>query len=141
MPNIKLTFARNYKPGSLAIRLFCWSRWSHVAIVIDGKNVLEATAAKGVVVTPLPEFKSRYSKVEFATIPVTDINQALSLGRQQIGKKYDWLALIGIAFRLGWGRGNKWFCSELVAHCSGMYRQDRVGRVTPEHIWMISRRA
>lgn len=141
MASVKVAFARNYKPGSLAIRLFCWSRWSHVAIVVDGQHCIEATALDGVVQTDLKEFKKRYSKVEFAIIPVTDVNLALSLARNQLGKKYDWLAIIGMVLRFNWAKGNRWFCSELVAHCSGMFRRDRVERVTPEHLWMISRKA
>ena len=49
------------------------------------------------------------------------------------------LAVGGIFFRGSWHDDNKWFCSELVGDLSGMFRRDRNMRVTPEHIWLISK--
>lgn len=139
MEYLPVVFARNHLPGSLAIRLFCRSRWSHVGIVVYNNYVLEATAFNGVVLTPIDEFAQRYSTIEFAKIPVVNKVAALELALDQLGKRYDWMALLGIALRTRWGSAGRWFCSELVAHCSGLYRAERVGRAHLEHIWMISK--
>ena len=99
--------------------------------------MIEASSLKGVIKTPIDEFKSRYRVVKFAKIPVRNSDSEKFL-HDQLGKKYDWLAIISMALRLGIDRSNKWFCSELVGTASGMFRGGRSSRVTPEHLWMIS---
>lgn len=71
MNTMKVIFARNNKPISLLIRLVTWSRWSHCAVV-DGNFVIEARGGCGVVITPLTEFKKRYTDYAFADMPVID---------------------------------------------------------------------
>lgn len=135
---IPVIFGSNRKPGSLAIRLFCWSRFSHCGI-IDGDYVIEAVRGKGVIKTPLAEFKTRYRKIDIAQMPCDSAAKALHRARAQLGKPYDRLAIIGIVLRTGWQHPDKWFCSELLAYCSGgVFRTNRVSRVTPEHVWMVS---
>ena len=130
-----VAFSRDYSISSFAIRLFTWSRWHHCGVVTkDGQHVIEASALKGVIKTPIEEFKKRYRVVKFAELPGDGEEFSIS----QIGKKYDWLAIISIVLRLGLNRDDKWFCSELVATASGMFRGGRSSRVTPEHLWMIS---
>ena len=135
---VPLIFARSNQVGSLAIRLFTWSRWSHVGI-IDGDAVIEAVGFKGVVVTPLEEFKQRYSTYEIAYAPVEDIDRCYYRAYQQVGKKYDWSAIFGHIFRRRWDDTEAWVCSELYAHSSEMVRYDRVSSFTPEDCYKISR--
>lgn len=137
MERIRIVFGSNRKPGSLAIRLFCWSRFSHCGIVI-GNMVLEPVVLKGVVLTPLGVFKARYSKLQFAELPCESQSLAIELAKKELGKGYDYWAIPGLFFRTGWDSRKKWFCSELIAYCCGLFRESRVNRVTPEHIWMIS---
>ena len=135
---MRVVFARDYSIASFTIRLFTWSRWHHCGVVTkDGQHVIEASALKGVIKTPIDEFKSRYRVVKFTKIPVRN-NDSEKFLHDQLGKKYDWLAIISMVLRLGLNRDNKWFCSELVATASGMFRGGRSSRVTPEHLWMIS---
>lgn len=136
---LNVIFVSNKKPGSLAIRLFCWSRFSHCGIVIDNSQVIEAVAGRGVVLTPIEQFKARYSKIALAEVPCENRQLALDLAKSELGKGYDYWAIPGLLFRTGWGSRRKWFCSELIAYCSGAFRDNRVTRITPEHIWMISR--
>lgn len=135
---MKLIFVRNNKPFSWLIRVFTWSRWSHVGIV-DGDNVIEATATHGVVITPLHDFVARYNDHSFADVVVEYEEAALERAYCEVGKKYDFTAIVGILFRSGWNDDDSWFCSELVAHAAGTYRADRVGRITPEMIWSNSK--
>lgn len=137
MQYIPVIFGRNHKVGSLLIRLVCRSRWSHVGIVINGTHVLESIAFKGVVITPIEEFKKRYSSIEEAEMPAINKKLAILKAMTEVGKNYDYYALLGILLRTKWGSANKWFCSELVAHCSGLYKQARIGRTHLEHIWMV----
>jgi ribosomal protein L15E len=133
---VKVIYGRNNLPFSLLIRLFTWSRWSHCGIVVDDV-VIESTFSKGVTRTKLEEFIARYKSTELCEIPHS--KGWLERANNQVGKKYDKLAVIGVFFRGGWDKKNKWFCSELVAYASGIYRHDRVNRVTPEDIYKISK--
>lgn len=137
-PTITVIFGKNHLPFSWLIRVFTWSRWSHCGVVV-GDNVIESTATKGVVVTPLKEFIERYNDHAFATIPVKDsVAEALDRASNIIGDKYDFAAIFGIFFRTGWNQRGKWLCSEAVAHIAGTFREDYVGRITPEDLWRNS---
>lgn len=139
MQTIKVIFARNNKPISLLIRLVTWSRWSHCAVV-DGNFVIEAKGGCGVVITPLTEFKKRYTDYAIADLPVIDSPEAArDRAMNELGKGYDMKSLFGILFRTGWECGDSWFCSEHVAHASGIFRAERVSRITPEMVWSVSK--
>lgn len=140
---MKIIFARNRSVASLIIRLVTWSRWHHCAVIMpDGLTVIESRGGlwgdTGVIETPIKEFKSRYSTIEIAEIDCVD-DQGYDFLRSQLGKKYDFLAIFGILFRTGWDNHNRWICSELIAGATGQFRKARVSRVTPEHLWMISK--
>ena len=138
MNKIPVIFGRNYAPGSLAIQVFTWSRWSHVGIVY-GDKVIEARGFHGVVITPIEEFKARYTHWEVAHAPVAcSIDKAYERALSQVGKSYDWWAIYGIVLRTGWDKEDAWVCSELYAYASGFVRHDRTARFTPEDVWKIS---
>ena len=140
MKTVKVIFGRNNLPFSWIIRLFTWSRWSHCGVIDStGVNVIEATAKHGVAVSTLSGFKHRYKKHAIVELPVLNGVDAHSLLRQEIGKSYDWLAIISLVVKRDWEQPDKWFCSELIAHAIGIFRRDRVGRITPEDLWRISR--
>ena len=139
MQKIPLIFGRDrFGVGSWAIRLFTWSRWSHVGI-IQGENVIEAVAGKGVIITPLSEFKARYSAWEVAHAPVADPEIAYDKALAEVGKGYDYRAIFALIFRQRWDNKDAWICSELYAHVSGIVRHGRMSRFTPEDAWKISR--
>lgn len=137
MNTMTVVFGRSSMIGSVLIRLFTWSRWSHVGIV-DGDMVIEAVGFKGVIITPLSEFKARYSSTELASFPCKDNTLALTLAYREVGKGYDWGAIIGHIIRRRYDNPDKWVCSELVAHVSGVVRKDRVSSVSPEDIFKFS---
>jgi hypothetical protein len=131
---MKVIFGSNNLPLSVLIKLFTWSKWSHCGVV-DGDYVIEARALKGVVRTPLKEFIARYNRIEIATLPtLRDHEQIMKLSELEMGKPYDFSAVFGIAFRTGWADPSKWFCSELVAHLSGLFRKEYEGRIVPDDL-------
>lgn len=139
MNTVRVIFARNKKPISLLIRLVTWSRWSHCGIV-DGDTVIEAKGGCGVVRTPLDKFLARYTDHAFGDLPVIDTAEAaIARAAAEIGQGYDMKALFGILFRTGWETGDSWFCSEHTAHASGIFRAERVSRITPEMIWSVTK--
>ena len=138
-PSIQVIFGRNNLPFSWLIRIVTWSRWSHCGIVINDK-VFEARVFEGVVITPLQEFIDRYNKHEIASVPVADnVPAALDRLSSCIGLPYDYLAAFGVLFRTGWNNVKAKDCSELVATVCGMFRTERVSRITPEDIYRISK--
>lgn len=136
---MKVVFVKQHSIAAWAIRLFTWSRFHHCGAIFDNV-VYEATAWHGVVATPLDEFYDRYKNAEFIFADVEcDDHKAFQFLKNQLGKKYDWLSVFGIFFRAKVDDKNKWFCSELVAASSYIFREDRLSRITPEHLWMISK--
>lgn len=127
---MKVIFGRSNTIGSLLIRLATWSRWSHCGVII-GDDVIHAIPVKGVIREPLSEFKKRYK------FELCEMRGDASLAVKFIGCKYDWGGVFGHWFGI-WNDAEKWFCSELVAYCSKLFRRDRVNRVTQEHCYMIS---
>lgn len=139
---VSVVFCRNKKIGSLLIRLFTWSRWSHCAIIND-QSVIEARMPLGVVVRPLSDFIKDYSSYEVVKFKVESKSKVISAALSQKGKPYDYMAIIGILFKRDWQNKSKWFCSELVAWALSqggrhLFRKERLNRATPEHIWMLA---
>ena len=136
---MKVIFVKHKSINALAIRFFTWSRYHHCGALFNGL-VYEATAFGGVVATPLNEFYDRYKNADFVVNDIEcDDAKALQFLKNQLGKKYDWLSVFGIFFRAKVDDKNKWFCSELVGAASYIFRKDRLSRITPEHLWMISK--
>lgn len=141
MQHVRVVFSRAHSIGSLLIRLFTWSTWSHVAIV-DGDDVIEAAFPK-VRRVPLKQFLKNKSKVHFDVLACHYPESIIAAANSQVGKDYDVAAIFGIFFRSNWHDIEKWFCSELIAWSFWMggtplFRESRLRRVTPEHLWMVA---
>jgi uncharacterized protein YycO len=140
---LKLLFCTNDLPAAVAIRVFTWSDWSHVAI-IDGDFLVEAVWPT-VRVSSLSSAKRFYSRYCVADMPTKDDRAVIEAARSQIGKPYDVSALFGFLARREWQKTDKWFCSELVAWSfaqggAPLFRPGTFSRVTPQHLWMITDR-
>ena len=137
---MKVIFARSNKPIALLIRFVTWSRWHHcAAITKDGEYVIEAKGGVGVRKITLEHFQSMYKTWEIAELDCVDDKRAYEFLNDQIGRPYDLKAVFGILFRTGWDDEGAWDCAELLAGASERFRHDKLSRVVPEHIWMISR--
>lgn len=131
---MKVILSKSNTVSSWAIRAFTWSSWSHCGI-LDGEYVIESTAKDGVVRTHFDDFIAKYSSHKIITVPHKDGYKERLV--EHLGKGYDWGAIYGLVLRSDWSNYNKWFCSELVAYVSGVFRKDATKRVTPQHIYMI----
>lgn len=137
---MRLLFCTSKKPGSMLIRAFTWSAWSHVALV-DGDEVIEAVWPR-VRVAPLQAVLAAHSAHAFVDLPAEVGQRVIQAARSQVGKPYDWTALIGIVLRRDWQEGGSWFCSELAAWAMArggapLFRSDTLHRVTPQQLWML----
>ena len=66
-----------------------------------------------------------------------------SAAASQIGKPYDYTAILGLGLRRDWQEEDAWFCSELVAWAfqhagEPLFRAECLRRVTPQHLWMLA---
>lgn len=134
---MRLLFLRRDTLACRLIRLATWSQWSHVAVVV-GADVIEATAAHGVRVAPLYEVMSGATKHAFANVACGDVRAQLFL-REQLGRPYDWTAVLGVFWHRDWQEDDSWFCSELVASAAlrggAVLVRKRQNRITPEDVW------
>lgn len=114
--SLVVAYARSHTLGGVLIRhADRFGRWSHCGVVTDPATVIEARAFKGVVETPLREFVRRYPAVEFRNIACPAPAVGLVWLRRQLGRGYDYGALLGLALRRqSWADDDRWHCSELV---------------------------
>lgn len=138
MDKLPIVFASDWYPASIAIKLFTVSRWSHVGIV-DGDHVIETTLLTGCTRTPVDEWKKKHAKHHFAEIDCPrGVPAALEFAREQVGTKYDWRGIIGLAVRKGgFQQKHEWFCSELVIEASGLLKKQTF-RASPQTVWFLS---
>lgn len=139
---VRVVFTRSWMPGSLLIRAITWSRWSHCALVV-GDEVIESAMGAGVRRRSLRELLASSSAYSIVSLPVRDAEAVVAAAESQIGRRYDWAGAFGLALRHGWQDRRAWFCSELLAWAadeagSPWFRRNRIGRVTPEHLWMLA---
>lgn len=120
---------------SQVIKLATWSRWNHVAFVLESGEVLGALS-QGVCITPIDYAGTR---VEFFDVDCPNFNWDWL--RAQLGKPYDWTAIAGLAMHRDWREDDSWFCSELLAAAFEhsdypLLRADHLNRITPRDISM-----
>ncbi len=134
----KVIFGKSSGLFGKIIRVFTWSKFNHVALLDETESyVIEATALNGVQKVTLENFKSRYTKWEIATIPSRlPSEKVMANALTERLKKYDWWGVFGLVLRKRLQYPDKWFCSELVASKTQLYRQQ--GRITPQHIFNVS---
>lgn len=142
MNTLSLLFCTNpTNPLSWLIRAGSWSHWSHVAVV-DGDDVIEAVALKGVVRTPIALRQQEDPRWVISSLPCKDASEIIAAAASQIGKPYDYTGVLGVGFHRDWQQSDSWFCSELVAWSfaqggSPLFRAGADRRVTPQDIWML----
>ena len=137
---MRIIFATDNDPLSVAIRTATACPWHHVGAVFDD-YVIEARFA-GVLYTHIDEVKARgeYYIIDY---PLDDEDEAKRFALDQVGKEYDFIGLVGFQFRLGLQDPDKWYCSELiqaiaVAGGSPIVRENLKG-VSPRDLWVSTK--
>jgi uncharacterized protein YycO len=136
---IVLQFSGNTSPVGTIARVLTHHWVSHVAFVLPSGELLDSTIThKGVAVHDWCPRSDKSFRVErwIADIP----DSCLDYAKEQVGKPYDWLGVVGIVLKRNWQNDKHWFCSELVAaSCikAGYPLIDvkNPGRVTPSMIY------
>lgn len=138
---MKLMFCSSNLIGALLIKVVTWSKWSHVAILIDDDTAIEAVHPK-VRYVSVAELKAKYKSWCIVDVPVDDEAAAIAYAKSQISKPYDYTALIGIFFHRDWGDPSDWYCAELAASTivnggKKLFRRKFISRIVPQHLWMM----
>lgn len=114
---IRVVFTRKRTLGSLLLRVFQWSEWSHCALIDERRGtIIEAAAFGGTQERHLMALLSEASASAVIDVPCRSASAVLAAARAQLGKPYDWLGVLGIGLRRRWQDADRWFCSELIAH-------------------------
>lgn len=135
---MKILFFRDDLPVSRLIQYANSCKWQHVAAVF-GDTVIEARFA-GVSVTTIDEIKSR-GEYHIIDVRLPDEPTAYNFALKQVGKKYDFSALLGFKAMLNLENPNAWYCSELVAAIAkaggtSLVRENLIS-VTPRDLWVL----
>lgn len=142
MNKIALLFSRRRMIGSLLIRGFTWSAFSHVEIVVDDK-VIGANMFGGVTLTPLKERLEKSSYVALVDMPCHDAQAVKLAAMSKLGAGYDYIGLLGILLHSKRLQSkDRFFCSEFVAWAfkeseAPLLRPELGSRITPQHLWML----
>jgi len=141
MGTVRLLFSSSKSPLGALICAATWSRWSHVAL-IDGDEVVEATPFYGVRRIKLADAIGQAKEAATVELPAREPQRIIGAARSQLGKPYDWTAVLGLGLRRDWQGRDAWFCSELIAWSAAeagepWYRCESLRRVTPQHLWML----
>lgn len=105
------------------ISLFTKSDYVHCAMYIGNKEIIEA-GWKGVKILPCNTYGGENIVLRHVHANVYNkrLNEAVSWAKKQVGKKYDYLGLLGIAMAIinkgrtnPFDNKNRYWCSELVS--------------------------
>ena len=137
MDSIRLLFSTSHHPMSAVIRACTWSKWSHVALVA-GPCAIEAVTT-GVRKVPVLEAMDRAKRAAVVELPCRDPRAVIAAAESQLGKPYDFTAIVGLGLHRDWQEDDRWFCSELVAWAfaeagTPLFRTE-AWRITPQDIY------
>ena len=124
--SIQLQFVRQATLASDVIAWFSAGHFSHVEALVDGGRMTlgsyEASVESGGAAIPpgvhyRPVGYNRLALRVICTIPCSEAQHSLwwNFMDAQIGKEYDWWAILGFAFNRNWREPGSWICSELQA--------------------------
>ena len=138
---------RFVKPGrfNISSRLIAWftqGSFSHVEFVTPWGTALGARLKGGVRERPLDYIGSR--PCVYLEVRCVRAHEVIDRALSQVGKPYDWLAIIGFVFARNWQDTKRWFCSELCTWAfliSGVHvlRTDHVNKITPDGLALSPR--
>lgn len=127
------------------LRFLMWSRWSHSAILDEETNIVydSTLTGGGVRAREAGYFLEHYPQHEVRDITVATerLKESRVWLREQVGKPYDWTALLSWIVRRDWQRPDWGFCSEFSESYIGRFSTPRfresVSRITPRHQDML----
>lgn len=141
---MKLLMVNSYSLSAILIKLFTFSKWNHVAVLFDDDTVFDSVYSEGGVrKMTYQEFINIYHNVEELDLSIKDEKAGREFAEKQLGKKYDWTAILGIVFQSRyWEKDDRWFCSELaeaiILACGVRRFRTHVSTVLPRDVYMVA---
>lgn len=138
---IVLQFVTESDPLSAAIRYFSHSVVSHVDLVLPDGGLLGARMAGGVQVRGADY--APWSMVLRATLRSPCAPKVYAAALSQLGKPYDWRAILAFAVDRDWREADSWICSELQAWAleqGGFFQRPLylgVNKITPGDLLLV----
>jgi uncharacterized protein YycO len=137
---IILQFSSSGGVGSHLIEWFTWSDYAHVDVVLPSGELLGARIDGGVKIRPA-NYKPFVKVARFGiTLPPETEDRIYAFLRRQVGKPYDYSAILGLPFRRDWHHVEQWFCSELVAaafeQAGSPLVRELTSRITPRDLML-----
>jgi hypothetical protein len=121
---IKVFFADSDTVGSRLVRSITKGKWSHCGFYDpDTKTVIDSLASVGGVTEyHIDHLRSYFPRTEILSLRAFP-HAVLASARGEIGKPYDYRALLGFLpltrkLSRNWQDPTRWYCSELVAACA-----------------------
>ena len=142
MSRVIWQFATDNSAGGLLIRYGTRCDWSHVDAVLPDGRLLGARISGGVQIRE-PGYE-KFAATRRMAIETDLANDIYANLYSQIGKPYDWRAII--AFGLGdrdWREEDSWFCSELqiwAVEKAGFFSRQLdipTDRLSPRDQWLL----
>lgn len=137
---IKVRFVDGKGFESGFIEFWTWSDWSHVDVwTPDGW--LGARSDGGVQIRAWNYCDFKKEEIRVIELDAPTEAKIMTWLDDQRGKKYDYLALLGMPIRDDLDDRNRWFCSELIAAAfkqAGvpLLNADHLNRITPRDLYL-----
>lgn len=143
---MKLVLCTHHGFSAWFLRFAMWSKWSHSAVYDEERCcVYDSTFLNGGVKKwRADEFfaNNPISILRPIDVPPERIAEARNWLEAQLGKPYDWTALLGFISRREWQQDDAWFCSELSETFRTLFGIPRfrygAWLITPRHQDMIT---
>lgn len=116
--SVKLRFITEAGFEASFIRWWTWGEWSHVDYILPSGSLLGARLSGGVQIRPNNYCTPTREMIAEFKMPASAVQAWHDALISQIGKPYDWLALVGMGVRRDWRNPDRWFCSELIQWAS-----------------------
>jgi len=132
--------------GSILIRIFTLSKYSHVDYVSNLKDRNDNNSILGAIPDGGLKYRSQHHnnfhalyKCNIYSEDINVKNRFLEYIESQIGSKYDYNAFIGFILpKRDWNKPSKWFCSEIIAagfKQIGVDFDEQSSRVSPDDLY------
>jgi uncharacterized protein YycO len=127
-----------YKPANLIGKLVCWqtrSQFCHVAVHFEDCTVIEALYKDGVIKRNYDKDKDTDCITLRICVDKTAEESIHCWLENQVGKPYDYLAILRFLSRRKMYSNNRWFCSELAYEA---FQQAGVNLLKHTQPWEVS---
>lgn len=138
---VRLVFSDSGLPLAVGIKLLTWSHWSHVSLLTPENEVIDSMWSRGGVTRyHFRELQKHAKRLEVREYPRLHPSM-FEIAASQIGKPYDWTAIMGMPLRRNWQEDDSWFCTELMAfsalQAGTPLIHKETWRVTPQDLYQV----